>query len=317
MKEQCRQQQQQHQRGYQQHQSRNRQAQHLITPGHVHTLGILRSAHDHQQRESTGNPQLDLELERRDQHEEGWQHDYYNRLAQEDDPYAGLMTPRERQWIVNIQMQQLKCENPFVDDYYFTVYHQKAAAASKEEEKEKEEEENLDIGQRQLKRHEEGPQLLLHEQKSGKDEQYNPVQFSNSLGKLKTITVKAPRKIIDVDVFNVDAAAGPTQKESRNYKSTLLEIERLYSTLIEGEDCEKKLAALPTNTTLHKQVEDERKRALVRLQASLVAENRLRRYLMVRKGKTLLRRCFRHLDDDTAQLLCVTLFQILPAAARK
>ena len=35
------------------------------------------------------------------------------------------MTPRERQWIVNIQLNQLKCENPFLDDYYYTVFHQK------------------------------------------------------------------------------------------------------------------------------------------------------------------------------------------------
>ena len=42
-----------------------------------------------------------------------------------DDEYSGLMTPRERQWIVNIQLNQLKCENPFLDDYYYTVFHQK------------------------------------------------------------------------------------------------------------------------------------------------------------------------------------------------
>ena len=35
------------------------------------------------------------------------------------------MTPRERQWIVNIQLNQLKCENPFLDDYYYTVFNQK------------------------------------------------------------------------------------------------------------------------------------------------------------------------------------------------
>ena len=46
------------------------------------------------------------------------------------------MTPRERQWIVNIQLNQLKCENPFLDDYYYTVFNQKkdfAEAAVKAE----------------------------------------------------------------------------------------------------------------------------------------------------------------------------------------
>ena len=41
-----------------------------------------------------------------------------------DDAYSGLMTSRERQWIVNIQLNQLKCENPFLDDYYYTVFNQ-------------------------------------------------------------------------------------------------------------------------------------------------------------------------------------------------
>ena len=34
------------------------------------------------------------------------------------------------------------------------------------------------------------------------------------------------------------------------------------------------------------------------------------RYLLVRKGKTLLRRCARLLDEGSMQLLCTTLFQV-------
>ena len=29
---------------------------------------------------------------------------------------------RDKQWIINIQLNQLKCDNPYVDDYYFTMY---------------------------------------------------------------------------------------------------------------------------------------------------------------------------------------------------
>ena len=42
-----------------------------------------------------------------------------------EDEYSNLMSSRERQWIVNIQLNQLKCENPFLDDYYYTVFNQK------------------------------------------------------------------------------------------------------------------------------------------------------------------------------------------------
>jgi hypothetical protein len=37
------------------------------------------------------------------------------------DEYAGLMTQREKDWIVKIQLLQLHTDNPYVDDYYFTV----------------------------------------------------------------------------------------------------------------------------------------------------------------------------------------------------
>ena len=43
-----------------------------------------------------------------------------------EDEYSNLMTQRERQWIVNIQLNQLKCDNPFLDDYYYTVFNQKS-----------------------------------------------------------------------------------------------------------------------------------------------------------------------------------------------
>jgi DNA topoisomerase 2-associated protein PAT1 len=102
-----------------------------------------------------------------------------------------------------------------------------------------------------MKRDEETCLLLKSESASidsPKDE-YTPLQFENSLGKIQATNVKAPRKLIDVGVLNYDLEqASSAQKDSRNYKKTLLELERLYNILIDVEDCEKKLAALPTGT---------------------------------------------------------------------
>jgi len=42
----------------------------------------------------------------------------------------------------------------------------------------------------------------------------------------------------------------------RNFKLTLLELERMYDLLIEVEDCEKKLFVLPTNTPMRQQVSE-------------------------------------------------------------
>ena len=45
--------------------------------------------------------------------------------ASSEDEYAGLMSQRDKQWIINIQLNQLKCDNPYVDDYYYTMYQAK------------------------------------------------------------------------------------------------------------------------------------------------------------------------------------------------
>ena len=43
----------------------------------------------------------------------------------QDDPYAGLMTRREKEWLIKIQLLQLTSNEPELDDYYFQVsnYH--------------------------------------------------------------------------------------------------------------------------------------------------------------------------------------------------
>lgn len=131
----------------------------------------------------------------------------------------GAFLCRERQWIINIQLQQLKCENPFIDDYYYTVYNQKKQMGGDGHvggDEDEEEEEQL-----QLKRDEEGPQLLLKAEsgEGSRELEYTPTQFVNSLGKLQAVTVKAPRKIIDVAVVNNellgDIGSNQAQKDSR------------------------------------------------------------------------------------------------------
>ena len=67
-------------------------------------------------------------------------------------------------------------------------------------------------------------QLLLPSETSGTGAaaataEFKPQQFANSLGKLQAVSVKAPRKIIDVDVMIQDAeervANTNIQKDSR------------------------------------------------------------------------------------------------------
>lgn len=48
---------------------------------------------------------------------------HYNQAMNDKyDEYAGLMSSREKQWLINIQLLQLNTNQPYIDDYYFTVF---------------------------------------------------------------------------------------------------------------------------------------------------------------------------------------------------
>ncbi len=72
-----------------------------------------------------------------------------------------------------------------------------------------------------------------------------------------------------------------------------MELERFYNILIDVEDCEKKLAVLPTGTSLRTQVETDGKEGISNLGLQLVREDKLKLYMTVRKGKVLLIRALR------------------------
>ncbi|XP_049755043.1 protein PAT1 homolog 2-like isoform X3 [Elephas maximus indicus] len=43
---------------------------------------------------------------------------------QQPDPYANLMTRKEKEWVIKVQMVQLQSENPHLDDYYYQMFLQ-------------------------------------------------------------------------------------------------------------------------------------------------------------------------------------------------
>merc|ERR1719384_1853868 len=155
-----------------------------------------------------------------------------------------------------------------------------------------EKEDSSSVSKPQVKRTEEGAQLLLPAESklgdgssgvnivSSSGDGYTPKQFTNSLGCLQAVTVKAPRKIIDVGAM-VDgqdpnsSTCGQNftnQKDTKNFKQTLIELERLYDLLIEVEDCEKKLTALPTGTSMRLQVEGEMSQTISRIRSGSLAD---------------------------------------------
>jgi len=301
-----------------------------LMPGHVHTLGILRhsrSRHDRDNAETfgeegdsdallinpTGDPVLDAKM-MEEQEELAKRRKHY---ASNEDEYAGLMSQRDKQWIINIQLNQLKCDNPYVDDYYYTMYQAKREAENNDESKA-------------------GGQLLLNE--SMDHSSYIPTQFENSLGKLQVVTVKAPRQIIDVGVVRsadsplshmkqeplhegspapgaVVVEQGP-KKAGNDYKQVLIQIEVLYNALLDLESDQLKLSALPTGAPLREQVSSDELSHLHTLQSGLSSQEWLPDCLAVPKGRSLVLRSLSHLTPSRRAVLLTILLGNMHLLAR-
>jgi len=242
----------------------------------------------------TGDPVLDAKMAE-EQAEMAKKRAHY---ASAEDEYAGLMSQKDKQWIINIQLNQLKCENPYVDDYYFTMFQHKKVSASTEDPKA-------------------GGQLIKSVSESaGPSQGYKPAQFENSLGKLQVVTVKAPRLMLDIGVVrggvespvNLDESVDPSLntsvsgmspgKAKTDLKSVLMHLEVLYIALLDLECDHLKLMALPQHAPLRPQVVESSLQHLHTLETGLSHSSWLVDCLAVSKGRTLLLRCLPFLSPS-------------------
>ncbi|CAD0206819.1 unnamed protein product [Chrysodeixis includens] len=202
----------------------------------------------------------------------------------DSDEYAGLMTAREKQWLVNIQMLQLNTGTPYIHDFYYTVFLERQASKEKEGVKEahKANQQNHPFYSGGVKQeshtHRERHNSNRHNstsEDSGTPRTYVPTQFENSLGKLQCGSVTAPRKIIDVEVVGGETApsrmsrmsrassvASTTQphevpREMKRTKQLLLDIEALYLILLRLEELNDPLAI--SNALILKEREEKQK----------------------------------------------------------
>ncbi|XP_033730746.1 protein PAT1 homolog 1-like [Pecten maximus] len=163
-----------------------------------------------------------------------YQNDQENRPS---DEYAGLMTKKEKDWIIKIQLMQLQTDNPYLDDFYYTTYMLKKKMLERQK-----------MTQNGISNKEDDPKLIIPSLGKLETRAYKPAQFEGSLGRLTTSSVHNPRQIIDVrsHVQNLDESDGKnTSKELRRSRQLLMEIEKGYDLLLEVDDIEKRILALP------------------------------------------------------------------------
>ncbi|CAG9794558.1 unnamed protein product [Diatraea saccharalis] len=200
-----------------------------------------------------------------------------NSACSDSDEYAGLMTQREKQWLINIQMLQLNSGTPYIHDFYYTVFLERQASKEKEGLKEahKANQQNHPFysgGVKQETHTRERHNSNRHNSTSedATPRTYVPAQFENSLGKLQCGSVTAPRKIIDVEVVPADtrppsraasraSTTNPAEvpRELKRTKQLLLDIESLYVILLRLEELNDPLAI--SNALILKEREEKQK----------------------------------------------------------
>ncbi|CAG5126680.1 unnamed protein product [Candidula unifasciata] len=235
----------------------------------------------------------------------------YDSDLESEDEYAGLMTKKEKEWIIKIQLIQLQTDNPYLDDYYYTCYTMKKKTAERDKQR----------GMYSDRMTNE-PELLLPNMVRLEPRIYTPAQFEGSLGRLTAASVHNPRQIIDVcrnmSPTNEDLTQKNVSKELRRYRQLLMDIEKGFNVILDVDDIEKKVLALPDENRLP--LFEERLEKIQTVYDYFMQDDSLRNFLptlRVRKGRKLLARLMPLLDKVQWLSIVTVLFSHLPKLIKK
>ncbi|XP_025097834.1 protein PAT1 homolog 1-like isoform X2 [Pomacea canaliculata] len=227
------------------------------------------------------------------------QHQDMQQAQGEEDEYAGLMTKREKDWIIKIQLLQLNTDNPYLDDYYFTYYTLRKKMRERFS------------GGGDADLHLE-PTLLIPNLSKIETKAYTPAHFEGSLGRLTTASVHNPRQIIDVARGSSpleDTSKKNVSKELRKFRQLLMDIEKGYTLLLDIDDIEKKVLALPEESRIPLFLERHEK--IGQLYQYFTSDESIEQHtqiLGVRKGRKLLARVLPLFSKNQAHVALCILF---------
>ena len=198
------------------------------------------------------------------------------------DPYAGLMTQREKDWLIKNQLMQLQMDNPYLEDYYYNTWQLRKKA--------EENKKNLQ-GYRDSNSEAE---LVLPDLSVREESQFRKlVQFPQTLGCISSVSVHRPRGLIDVARIK-PAEKDETKQELRRSKDILLYIEETYDLLLKINDIEKLAMALPANK--RSEYQQQRSDLINKIWLRLFQEaNHFGKVMSVKKGVQLITRFLPHL----------------------
>ncbi|XP_036878066.1 protein PAT1 homolog 2 [Manis javanica] len=224
--------------------------------------------------------------------------------SQQPDPCADLMTRKEKDWVIKVQMVQLQSENPHLDDYYYQEYYQKLEKKQADEEL---------LGQRS--KVESFKLVTPYIQKAEAYE--SVVRIEGSLGQVAVSTCFSPRRAIDAVPHGTQEQEAGAASSQRLH--VLYQIEKMFLQLLEIEEGQRDgLSQACYSEQQSNQVEKIFEALKIQEQNNLeeAAEGFLQ-VLSVRKGKALVARLLPFLPQDRAVSLLLAVTHHLPLLVRR
>ncbi|XP_021551424.2 protein PAT1 homolog 2 [Neomonachus schauinslandi] len=224
--------------------------------------------------------------------------------SQQPDPYVNLMTRKEKDWVIKVQMVQLQSENPHLDDYYYQEYYQKLEKKQTDEEL--------------LGRRSKVESLKLVTPYIQKAEAYESVvRIEGSLGQVAVSTCFSPRRAIDA------VPHGSQEQElgaaSSQRLQVLSRIEKMFLQLLEIEEAQKDGPPQPCYSEQQSNQVEKLFQALKTQKQNNLEEaaDGFLQVLSVRKGKALVARLLPFLPQDRAVSLLLAITHHLPLLVRR
>uniref|UniRef100_A0A452TQ58 PAT1 homolog 2 n=1 Tax=Ursus maritimus TaxID=29073 RepID=A0A452TQ58_URSMA len=224
--------------------------------------------------------------------------------SQQPDPYVNLMTRKEKDWVIKVQMVQLQSKNPCLDDYYYQEYYQKLEKKQSDEEL--------------LGRRSKVESLKLVTPYIPKAEAYESVvRIEGSLGQVAVSTCFSPRRAIDA------VPHGSQEQEigaaSSQRLQVLSRIEKMFLQLLEIEEGQKDGCPQPCYSEQQSNQVEKLFQALKTHEQNNLEEaaDGFLQVLLVRKGKALVARLLPFLPQDRAVSLLLAITHHLPLLVRR
>ncbi|KAI6181993.1 Protein PAT1-like protein 1 [Aphelenchoides fujianensis] len=218
------------------------------------------------------------------------------------DPYAGLMSKKEREWLIKIQLIQcMVTGDPMDDDYYYTLWKQRNELAKTPAE--------WIVTMK--------PKYYNFDNTYPSD-RYVPPVFSGSLGRPTHSSTAQPRQIINLHTDSVDDDESTAGKASsqRRLRAILLRIENASLALLECRDflykAGKRIEVLDTNRAL--EIVHQRHKNII---DSVATVDELPTFMLVQKGRFLIGQLILYVDDAQSSGIMETLIRTAPKYSRR